>query len=413
MSTKPADAKKVENKKFTKEYTYEWEGKDNKGKEVKGQMKAASESAAKVILRGKQIKVSKIKKRSASIRGASIKQADIAILTRQLSTMMRSGVPLIQSFEIVATSSTNPKITQLLNDIKSDIESGSNLEQSFSKHPKHFDKLYCSLIAAGEDAGILDDILNRLALYQEKMTAIKKKIKSALTYPIAIMVIAFVVTAILMIFVVPSFQGMFSSLGAELPAPTQFVVNLSDLFVNYWFFIFGSIPLIIGIIKVMFKSVKVQNQWDKIILKLPVFGAVIQKSIYARWARTLSTMFAAGVPLVDALNSVAGASGNNVYYVATKNIQKEISTGISLTTAMNNQKVFPVMMLQMAQIGEESGSLDSMLDKVAAFYEEEVDVAVASLSSLMEPFIIAFLGIIVGGLVVSMYLPIFKMASVV
>lgn len=408
MSTKPA-----ESKKHAKEYMFEWEGKDSKGKQVKGQTKAVSESVLRVQLRTKNIKVTKVKKRSSMSGGSSIKQADIAIFTRQLSTMMKAGVPLIQSFEIVATSSTNPKITRLLNDIKNDIETGSSLEQSFSKHPKYFDKLFCSLIAAGESAGILDDILDRLALYQEKIAAIKKKIKSALTYPIAILVIAFIVTAILMIFVVPSFKTMFENFGAELPAPTQFVMNLSEFFVAYWWaMILGIIAMIAGI-KVAFKNETVRNSWDKIILKFPVFGPVIQKSIYASWARTLSTMFAAGVPLVEALQSVAGAAGNNVYYVATKNIQKEIAQGIGLTTAMANEKVFPVMMLQMAQIGEEAGSLDSMLDKVAQFYEEEVDVAVASLSSLMEPFIIGFLGIVVGGLVVSMYLPIFKMASTV
>lgn len=408
MSTKPA-----ESKKHAKEYMFEWEGKDSKGKQVKGQTKAVSESVLRVQLRTKNIKVTKVKKRSSMSGGSSIKQGDIAIFTRQLSTMMKAGVPLIQSFEIVATSSTNPKITRLLNDIKNDIETGSSLEQSFSKHPKYFDKLFCSLIAAGESAGILDDILDRLALYQEKIAAIKKKIKSALTYPIAILVIAFIVTAILMIFVVPSFKTMFENFGAELPAPTQFVMNLSEFFVAYWWaMILGIIAMIAGI-KVAFKNETVRNSWDKIILKFPVFGPVIQKSIYASWARTLSTMFAAGVPLVEALQSVAGAAGNNVYYVATKNIQKEIAQGIGLTTAMANEKVFPVMMLQMAQIGEEAGSLDSMLDKVAQFYEEEVDVAVASLSSLMEPFIIGFLGIVVGGLVVSMYLPIFKMASTV
>lgn len=408
MSTKPA-----ESKKHAKEYMFEWEGKDSKGKQVKGQTKAVSESVLRVQLRTKNIKVTKVKKRSNMSGGASIKQADIAIFTRQLSTMMKAGVPLIQSFEIVATSSTNPKITRLLNDIKNDIETGSSLEQSFSKHPKYFDKLFCSLIAAGESAGILDDILDRLALYQEKIAAIKKKIKSALTYPIAILVIAFIVTAILMIFVVPSFKTMFENFGAELPAPTQFVMNLSEFFVSYWWaMILGIIAMVAGI-KVAFKNESVRNSWDKIILKFPVFGPVIQKSIYASWARTLSTMFAAGVPLVEALQSVAGAAGNNVYYVATKNIQKEIAQGVGLTTAMANEKVFPVMMLQMAQIGEEAGSLDSMLDKVAQFYEEEVDVAVASLSSLMEPFIIGFLGIVVGGLVVSMYLPIFKMASTV
>lgn len=399
-------------KSSVKEIAFEWEGKDSVGKPVSGQIKAVSESVAKMMLKNRNVKVLKIKKK-VTRGGRGIKQAEIAIFTRQLATMMKSGVPLIQSFEIVANSSTNPSTAKLLNEIKSDIETGSNLEQAFSKHPEHFDKLFCNLIAAGEAAGILDTILDRLALYQEKTVAIKKKIKSALTYPVAILGIAFIVTAILMIFVVPSFANMFQSFGAELPAPTQFVMNLSEIFVNYWWAMLICIVLTAIGIKYLYKIEKVQQISDKYILKLPIFGAVIQKSIYARWSRTLSTMFAAGVPLVDALNSVAGASGNYIYYVATKNIQREIATGTALTPAMNNEKVFPVMLLQMAQIGEEAGSLDSMLDKVAAFYEEEVDVAVASLSSLMEPLIIAFLGVIVGGLVVSMYLPIFKMAGAV
>lgn len=407
-----ADLKENEQNSQAKLIVFEWEGKNAKNKPVNGQIKAVSENVAKMKLRNKDIKITKIKKKKSGKDGR-IKQAEIAIFTRQLATMMKSGVPLIQSFEIVANSSTNKAVTKLLNNIKSDVETGSSLEQAFSKHPDQFDRLFCNLIEAGEAAGILDAILDRLALYQEKTVAIKKKIKSALMYPIAVMGIAFIVTAILMIFVVPSFANMFESFGAELPAPTQFVMTLSDFFVNnWWLMIAGAIGAGFGI-KALYKIEKVQNFSDKSILKLPIFGSIIQKAIYARWARTLSTMFSAGVPLVDALNSVAGASGNHVYYVATKNIQREIATGTGLTAAMTSQKVFPVMLLQMAEIGEQAGSLDSMLDKVASFYEEEVDVAVASLSSLMEPLIIAFLGVIVGGLVVSMYLPIFKMAGAV
>lgn len=407
-----ADLKENEQNSQAKQIVFEWEGKNAKNKPVNGQIKAVSENVAKMKLRNKDIKITKIKKKKSGKSGR-IKQAEIAIFTRQLATMMKSGVPLIQSFEIVANSSTNKAVAKLLNNIKSDVETGSSLEQAFSKNPDQFDRLFCNLIEAGESAGILDTILDRLALYQEKTVAIKKKIKSALTYPIAVMGIAFIVTAILMIFVVPSFASMFESFGAELPGPTQFVMTLSDFFVNnWWLMIAGAVAAGFGI-KAMYKLEKVQNISDKMILKLPIFGVIIQKAIYARWARTLSTMFSAGVPLVDALNSVAGASGNHVYYVATKNIQREIATGTGLTAAMTSQKVFPVMLLQMSEIGEQAGSLDSMLDKVASFYEEEVDVAVASLSSLMEPLIIAFLGVIVGGLVVSMYLPIFKMAGAV
>jgi type IV pilus assembly protein PilC len=404
----------VQQKKIQKEYLFEYTGKDIKGKEVSGEIRSVSESVAKVSLKGRQIKVTKIKKKGNGLFGkGKVKQADIAILTRQLSTMMKSGVPLIQSFDIVANSSSKPAVAKLVNEIKLDIETGSSLEQAFARHPQYFDKLYCNLIAAGEAAGILDDILNRLALYQEKITAIKKKIKSALTYPIAVLGITAIVTAILMIFVVPSFKNMFESFGADLPVPTKVIMGISEVFVSYWWLMLLGIGVLGYAIKVAFRYEKVKNIWDRVILKFPIFGKVIQKSIYARWARTLSTMFATGVPLVESLNSVAGASGNIIYYNATKNIQKEIATGTGLTAAMIMQKVFPPMMLQMSQIGEESGSLDDMLDKVASFYEEEVDVAVASLSSLMEPLIIAFLGVIVGGLVISMYLPIFKMASVI
>lgn len=405
-------AEEKEKNNQAKLIVFEWEGKDIRGKATSGQIKAVSENVAKMMLRNKDIKIIKIKKKKTGSDG-KIKQAEIAIFTRQLATMMKSGVPLIQSFEIVANSSTNKAVTKLLNDIKSDIETGSNLETAFSKHPQQFDKLFCNLIAAGESAGILDAILDRLALYQEKTVAIKKKIKSALSYPIAIMAIAFVVTAILMIFVVPSFASMFTSFGAELPAPTKFVMALSEIFVAYWWLMLAIIFATGVGIKMMYRFEKVQQVSDRMILKLPIFGVVIQKAIYARWARTLSTMFSAGVPLVDALNSVAGAAGNHIYYVATKNIQKEIATGTGLTAAMTSQKVFPIMLLQMTEIGEQAGSLDSMLDKVAAFYEEEVEVAVASLSSLMEPIILAFLGVIVGGLVISMYLPIFEMAGAV
>lgn len=398
-----------------KEVKFQWIGIDSKGKQQTGVMEAISEANVRVALRTKGVVVKKVKKVSAlSDKGKKITSADISIFTRQLSTMMRAGVPLLQSFDIVAGGHNNPAVAKLLMDIKADVESGSNLADSFAKHPQFFNDLFCSLVAAGEKAGILDLILDRLAEYQEKMQAIKKKIKSALTYPIAVMGIAGIVTAILLIFVVPTFKEVFASFGAELPAPTQMVMDASDFLVANWYYFVAGIIGFVFFMKHLFKtSEKARNKWDEVLLKLPIFGSIIRKAIVARWCRTLATMFAAGVPLVEALDSVAGASGNYVYSSATKLIQKEVETGISLTTAMQRQNVFPNMMMQMSQIGEESGSLDDMLDKVAAFYEEEVDVAVESLSSLMEPLIIAFLGTVIGGLVVAMYLPIFKMASTV
>lgn len=401
-----------------KVYQYSWTGVDKKGKEVSGQIEAASESIVKVSLRFKGITVKKIKRVTTFGFGGSrkkkVKSSDVSVFTRQLATMMKAGVPLIQSFEIVASGHSNAGVSEMLFDIKNAVETGSSLAEAFGRHPEHFDRLYCSLIAAGEKAGILDTILERLSVYQEKMQGIRKKIKSALTYPIAVMSIAFIVTCILMIFVVPSFKEVFTSFGAELPAPTQFVMDLSDFFVSYWWAIFGSIgAAIYGLIYLLKVSAEARAKRDKLLLRAPIFGDIIRKAIIARWARTLATMFSAGVSLVEALDSVAGASGNYVYTTATEKIQKAVETGTSLTVAMQEQNVFPNMMIQMTQIGEESGSLDNMLNKVAESYEEEVDNAVASLSSLMEPLIIAFLGTVVGGLVVAMYLPIFKMASTV
>lgn len=399
--------------KEIKEFIFVYEGKDKKGKVVKGELRAPSDSVVKVALRSKGIQITKIKKQKFS-KDKPIKPQDVAIFTRQLATMMKSGVPLLQSFDIVANGHSNPSVAKLLYEIKNTVESGSSMAQSFALHPKYFDSLFCNLVEAGEKAGILDMILDRLATYQEKMLYIKGKIKSALTYPIAVFSIAIIVTAILMIFVVPVFGEVFASFGAELPAPTQIVMNISSFFVNYWYIIFGSIGGgIYALKKAIATNQKAKDQFERTLLKLPIFGEIITKAIMARWARTLATMFSAGVPLVDALNSVAGAAGNVVYYNATKEIQKNVSTGQSLTISMQNEKVFTNMMIQMTQIGEESGSLDSMLNKVAEFYESEVDEAVSSLSSLMEPLIIGFLGVVVGGLVVAMYLPIFKMAGAV
>jgi type IV pilus assembly protein PilC len=396
-----------------KEFVFEWEGKDKNGKTVRGELRTGGEAAVSATLRRQGIRVTKVKKRKLS-GGKSIKQKDIAVFTRQLSTMMKAGVPLLQSFDIVARGSTNPKLTKLLNDIRSDVETGTSLSTAFRKHPMYFDALYCNLVEAGESGGILEQLLDRLAMYQEKTMALKQKIKSALTYPIAVLVVAFIVLCVIMIFVIPAFKQVFTSFGADLPAPTLIVMGMSEFFVHYWWLIFG----ILGGGGYFFfeswkRSEKMQKAMDRLLLRIPVFGDLINKSIIARWTRTLSTMFAAGVPLVEALDSVGGASGNAVYVEATEQIQRDVSTGSALTTAMQSANVFPTMVLQMASIGEESGSLDHMLGKAAEFYETEVDEMVKSLSSLMEPFIIVILGVLIGGIVVSMYLPIFKLGQVV
>jgi type IV pilus assembly protein PilC len=399
--------------KNVKEFVFEWEGKDRNGKIVKGELRAGGEAMVGASLRRQGILVSKVKKRRMS-GGKKIKQRDIAVFTRQLATMMRAGVPLLQAFDIVARGSTNPKLTTLLNDIRGDVETGTSLSTAFRKHPMYFDALYCNLVEAGESGGILEALLDRLAIYQEKTVALKGKIKSALTYPIAVMVVAFVVVAVIMIFVVPAFKDVFSSFGADLPAPTLMVIAMSEFFVAYWWLIFG----VVGgglyfFLQAWKRNEKMQKAMDRFLLKIPVFGDLLYKSAVARWTRTLSTMFAAGVPLVEALDSVGGASGNAVFTEATEKIQRDVSTGSALTTSMQATGIFPTMVLQMASIGEESGSLDHMLSKAAEFYEEEVDEAVKALSSLMEPFIIVFLGVIIGGIVVAMYMPIFKLGQVV
>ncbi|WP_431100206.1 type II secretion system F family protein [Roseateles noduli] len=411
MATTTAGAKSAA--KGIKEYVFEWEGKDRNGKIVRGEMRAGGEAVISASLRRQGILVSKIKKRRSS-GGKSIKQKDISVFTRQLATMMRAGVPLLQSFDIVARGSPNPRLTKLLTDIRQDVETGTSLSAAFRKHPLYFDALYCNLVEAGEQGGILEALLDRLAIYQEKTVALKGKIKSALTYPIAVMVVAFVVTAVIMIFVIPAFKDVFKSFGADLPAPTLFVMAMSEIFVAYWWLIFGVIG---GGLYFFFqswkRSEKMQKFMDRLLLKIPVFGQLIYKSAVARWTRTLATMFAAGVPLVEALDSVGGASGNAVFVEATEKIQRDVSTGASLTTSMQTTGIFPIMVLQMSSIGEESGSLDHMLGKAADFYEEEVDDAVKALSSLMEPIIIVFLGTLIGGIVISMYLPIFKLGAVV
>jgi type IV pilus assembly protein PilC len=396
-----------------KESIYAWEGKDKSGKTVRGELRAGGEAVVNVTLRRQGIMVTKVKKK-AYRSGKKITDKDISLFTRQLATMMKAGVPLLQSFDIVGKGHANPSVSKLVMDLRADIETGTSLNQAFRKYPLYFDPLFCNLVGAGEQAGILEDLLTRLAIYKEKTIAIKGKIKSALTYPISIMAIAFIVTAVIMIWVVPAFKEVFKSFGADLPAPTLFVMAVSEFFVQWWYLIFGGIfASIYFFFQSWRRSLKMQRFMDVAILKAPIFGEVIRKATIARWTRTLATMFAAGVPLVESLDSVGGAAGNAVYLDATRRIQNEVSTGTSLTVAMQNADVFPNMVTQMVAIGEESGSLDAMLGKVADFYEEEVDEAVAALSSLMEPLIMVILGVLIGGLVVAMYLPIFKLGSVV
>ncbi len=399
--------------KDVKLYSYSWSGKDKSGKIVKGEMRAGGEHVVMATLRRQGIQVANVKKQSMR-GGKKITDQDITIFTRQLAVMMKAGVPLLQAFDIVGKGHANPSVGKLLLDIKTEVETGSSLSTAFRKYPQHFDQLFCNLVGAGEQAGILDSLLDRLATYKEKILGIKKKIKGALFYPVSIIVVALVITAVIMIFVIPTFKDLFKGFGADLPAPTQIVMNMSDWFVANWYILFSALIGAVWVTLWFYKrSVAMQNAVDRLMLRLPIFGDVIRKASIARWCRTLSTMFAAGVPLVEALDSVAGAAGNHVYFVATKKIQQEVSTGTGLTVAMQNANVFPSMVLQMTAIGEESGALDAMLSKVADFFEAEVDEAVEALSSLMEPLIMVVLGGLIGGLVVAMYLPIFKMGSAV
>ncbi|MCE1170145.1 MAG: type II secretion system F family protein [Azovibrio sp.] len=396
-----------------KEYTFLWEGKSKDGKIVRGEMRAATETVVQNTLRRQGILVSKINKQRFK-GGGKVTDKDITLFTRQLATMMKSGVPLLQSFDIVGRGHANPAVGKLLLDIKADVETGSSLSAAFRKFPLYFDALFCNLVAAGEQAGILDSLLDRLASYKEKILAIKSKIKSALFYPIAVIVVAFIITAVIMIFVIPAFKEVFKSFGADLPAPTLFIIGISDFFVEFWYLIFGAIGGgLYAFFYIWKRSEKVQMFMDRLLLKTPVFGDLVRKSVIARWTRTLATMFAAGVPLVESLESVGGASGNYVYKVATREIQNEVSTGTNLTTSMQNTNLFPNMVVQMVAIGEESGALDSMLSKIADFFEAEVDDAVDALSSLMEPIIMVILGTLIGGMVIAMYLPIFKLGGVV
>ena len=396
-----------------KEYTFLWEGVDRNNRHIRGEVKAASEAVVNSNLRRQGIRITKLRRQTFR-GGGRVNEKDITFFTRQLATMLKAGVPLLQSFEIIARGHKNPRFARLMMDIKGRIEAGSSLSQAFREHPGQFDALYCNLVGAGETAGMLDAILERLATYKEKILAIKSKIKSALFYPITVVTVAIGVVCVIMIWVIPAFKQVFTNFGANLPAPTLVVIAISDFFVTYWWLMLGIvIATVMGLLVLHRRSAAFRYALDRLSLKLPVLGAIIEKATIARWTRTLSTMFAAGVPLVESLDAVAGAAGNAVFAAGTKKVQTEVSTGTSLTNAMHNTGLFPSMVLQMTQIGEESGSLDGMLSKVADFYEREVDDAVAALSSLLEPIIIVFLGVVIGGLVVAMYLPIFKLGAVI
>ncbi|MGD8711732.1 MAG: type II secretion system F family protein [Thiohalophilus sp.] len=399
-----------------KQDTFIWEGKDNKGQSVKGEVTGQSVALVKASLRRQGINPKKVRKKPKPLFGGKgkVKAEDISIFSRQLATMMSSGVPLVQAFDIIGRGHENPAMSELLLTIKADIEGGSNLSEALAKHPFHFDDLYCNLVRAGEHAGILDNILDKIATYKEKTEAIKAKIKKALFYPTAVVIVAFIVTAILLIFVIPQFEQLFSGFGADLPALTRFVVDLSEVFQAYWWAIFGGLGGgVYGLLQLKKRSRAFRELLDKVILKAPIVGPIMTKAAIARYARTLSTMFAAGVPLVEAMDSVAGAVGNVVYGRAVLRMRDEVASGTQLNIAMKSTQLFPNMVVQMTAIGEEAGSMDAMLSKVADFYEAEVDNAVDSLSSLLEPIIMAFLGVVVGGLVIAMYLPIFQMGSVV
>lgn len=407
--------------KATAENIFTWEGADKKGARIKGETNGKSIALVKAELRRQGINPTKVRKKPKSLslfgsatKGKKITSGDIAVISRQLSVMMQAGVPLVQSFEIAGRGHENPKMQDLLLDIKNNLEGGSTLAESLAKHPVYFDELFCNLVQAGEHAGILEDMLDKIATYKEKTEAIKNKVKKAMYYPAGIIVVAFVVTAILMIFVIPEFKSMFTSFGADLPALTQIMINISEVFTEFWYLIFGGIFVAIwAFLQAHKRSVKFQHFLQRTSLKMPIFGALLHKSAIARFARTLSTMFAAGVPLVEALQSVAGAAGNVVYSTAILRMRDDISTGQQLNISMRQQNLFPNMVIQMTAIGEEAGSIDAMLSKVADFYEAEVDDMVDGISSLMEPMIMVVLGSLIGTMVVAMYLPIFKLGQVV
>jgi len=401
----------------TRNDVFIWNGTDKAGRITKGEIQAANQAMAKAQLRRQGINPKNVKKKAKPLFGGGgkpIKPADIAVFTRQLATMMKAGVPLVQSFDIVSEGAEKPKMRALINGIRNDVAAGTGLAPSLAKYPRHFDDLFCSLVASGEDSGTLEVMLDRVATYKEKTEQLKAKIRKALTYPTAVVVVAIVVTGILLVKVVPQFAETFRSFGSDLPAFTLFVLNISHFVQDWWFVIaLGIAAAVFAFREAKLRSVAFAEFLDRTILRLPVFGMIVHDSVIARFSRTLATTFAAGVPLVDALESTAGAAGNSVYAKAIRQIRDDVTTGTTLYMATKSTGLFPTMLLQMMSIGEESGSLDDMLDKVATHYEEAVDNAVDSLSSLMEPMIMAVLGVLVGGLMVAMYLPIFMLGSVI
>ncbi len=399
------------------EAIFVWEGKDKQGRKTKGEITSSTPAIARAELRRQGIVAEKVKKKSAGISlggGGKVKPADIALFTRQMATMMRAGVPLVQAFDIVADGVDKPKLAELIRNVRTDVAGGNSFASAIRKHPDQFDELFCNLVDAGEQSGALEQMLDRIATYKEKTESLKAKVRKAMTYPIAVLVVAVIVSGILLVKVVPQFEQVFKGFGAELPAFTQMVINFSEFAQAYWLGILvGIIAFVMLFMEARKRSKPFRDSLDRLSLKLPVAGDIIEKSSVARYARTLSTTFAAGVPLVDALNSVAGSTGNNVYVEAVYKVRDDVSTGQQLNFSMRNTGVFPNMVNQMVAIGEEAGALDDMLDKSATYYEEQVDNAVDNLTSLMEPIIMSVLGVLVGGLIIAMYLPIFQLGAVV
>ncbi len=395
-----------------------WEGTNRQGKRVSGEMSGQSDALVKAVLRRQGVNPTKVKKKPQPLFGGGARKKittkDITVFSRQLATMMSAGVPLVQAFEIVGRGHENAAMQELILGVKADVEAGGTLTDALRKRPRYFNDLYCNLVQAGEHAGILEGILHKIAIYMEKTEALKSKVKSALVYPAAVIVVAFIIVTILMIFVIPQFRELFASFGAELPALTVMIINISTWFTQYWWLLFlVIIGSVVGFFEARKRSKKFGDYLDRMSLKIPIIGLILEKSAIARFSRTLETMFSAGTPLVEAMTSVAGATGNIVFYNACMQIRDEITTGTQLQTAMRDTNLFPNMVIQMVAIGEESGAIDTMLGKVADWYEQEVDDAVEALTSLLEPMIMAFLGVVIGGLVIGMYLPIFKLGAVV
>ena len=397
--------------------TFVWEGTDKQGRKSKGEISSSTPAIAKAELRRQGIVATKVKKKSSSLSfsgGGKVNPADVALFTRQMATMMRAGVPLVQAFDIVADGVDKKKLGELIREVRTDVSGGNSFASAIRRHPKEFDELFCNLVDAGEQSGALESMLDRIATYKEKTESLKAKVRKAMTYPIAVLVVAIVVSGILLVKVVPQFEQVFAGFGAELPAFTQMVVNFSEFAQAYWLYImFGMVATGFLLSEIHSRSLKFREALDRLVLKLPVAGDIVEKSSIARFARTLSTTFAAGVPLVDALNSVAGSTGNSVYVKAVYRVRDDVSTGQQLNFSMRNTGVFPNMVIQMVAIGEEAGALDDMLDKSASYYEEQVDNAVDNLTALMEPIIMSVLGVLVGGLIIAMYLPIFSLGAVV